>query len=189
MDQKIGQEDKSQINAIGGENRSGNGSGSTSSIVAVNNDTSLKMNSGKLDLSRPTSPQLNAVQTSTGNLTPSATSSTTVKSNFLHWLASSMPSKQQQSQQQQSQNMGISNSLTSGSGNFGIMSNITISFKDISCLTPTDSIFDFIVYFLNIVSTVALKFKAKILKTPHFRKLIVLNLLGLTRLQFYFVFF
>lgn len=131
LEQKIGQEDISQISTTGGGNGSGSGSGSA--IVAVNSDISVRINSSKLDLSRPASPDLINVQTTTGNVTPSVLSSTTtVKSNFLNWLASSMPSKQQTTQHQQPQNTGISNSLTSGSGSgsFGIKSKyfIYISF-------------------------------------------------------------
>ncbi|KAM7360769.1 F-BAR domain only protein 2 isoform 2-T2 [Cochliomyia hominivorax] len=86
------------------------GSVASGSGSIINADESvLDINSTKPSVSRPTSPEI----------TNTTATTNTAKSNFRNWFSSSNPSKQQLQQQ----NTGISASVTSGSGNFGMDSN------------------------------------------------------------------
>ncbi|XP_037897923.1 F-BAR domain only protein 2 isoform X4 [Glossina fuscipes] len=102
------------------------GSTASGSVGLVNNDDTIVASSAKItasaitSTSRPTSPELapasaagNAAATSSNSSTATAT---TVKSNFLNWFSSNIPSK---SHQQQQHSVGLNaTATTSASGNF-----------------------------------------------------------------------
>ncbi|KAL9891040.1 F-BAR domain only protein 2 isoform 8-T9 [Glossina fuscipes fuscipes] len=102
------------------------GSTASGSVGLVNNDDTIVASSAKITAStitttsRPTSPELapasaagNAAATSSNSSTATAT---TVKSNFLNWFSSNIPSK---SHQQQQHSVGLNaTATTSASGNF-----------------------------------------------------------------------
>ncbi|XP_037897921.1 F-BAR domain only protein 2 isoform X2 [Glossina fuscipes] len=107
------------------------GSTASGSVGLVNNDDTIVASSAKItasaitSTSRPTSPELapasaagNAAATSSNSSTATAT---TVKSNFLNWFSSNIPSK---SHQQQQHSVGLNaTATTSASGNFAIGTN------------------------------------------------------------------
>ncbi|KAL9891038.1 F-BAR domain only protein 2 isoform 6-T7 [Glossina fuscipes fuscipes] len=107
------------------------GSTASGSVGLVNNDDTIVASSAKITAStitttsRPTSPELapasaagNAAATSSNSSTATAT---TVKSNFLNWFSSNIPSK---SHQQQQHSVGLNaTATTSASGNFAIGTN------------------------------------------------------------------
>ncbi|XP_037897922.1 F-BAR domain only protein 2 isoform X3 [Glossina fuscipes] len=120
------------------------GSTASGSVGLVNNDDTIVASSAKItasaitSTSRPTSPELapasaagNAAATSSNSSTATAT---TVKSNFLNWFSSNIPSK---SHQQQQHSVGLNaTATTSASGNFGMASNGTNN-NSISTSTTT----------------------------------------------------
>ncbi|KAL9891039.1 F-BAR domain only protein 2 isoform 7-T8 [Glossina fuscipes fuscipes] len=120
------------------------GSTASGSVGLVNNDDTIVASSAKITAStitttsRPTSPELapasaagNAAATSSNSSTATAT---TVKSNFLNWFSSNIPSK---SHQQQQHSVGLNaTATTSASGNFGMASNGTNN-NSISTSTTT----------------------------------------------------
>lgn len=107
------------------------GSAASGSVGLVNNDDTIVASSAKIttsaitSTSRPTSPEL-AAASATGNAAATGSNSstataTTVKSNFLNWFSSNIPSK---SHQQQQHNVGLNaTATTSASGNFGMAGN------------------------------------------------------------------